>query len=287
MEQHLLTPPAPQDWIGVFDSGLGGLAIVREIAQLIPRERIFYFGDTLHMPYGTRELVEVRALSLTIAGQLLRLPAKIVVVACNTASAAALAALRQTFPGKIFVGMEPAVKPAALNSKTGKIGVLATPATFEGEPFKRLKDMFGRGAEIIAMPCPGLADAIETHGPASQEVTLLLEKFIQPLLPMGIDHLVLGCTHYSLAEPAIRKCAGPEMTIVDPSPAVARRVRQVLSEAGILAGVGEGALQLRVSGDPEAFSRAASRLLGKMVETKHIDFFSETPTSDNVSQSES
>lgn len=272
MKQNLSRPPESSDWIGVFDSGLGGLAVVREIAFTLPDERIFYFGDTRHMPYGTRRLDEIREFSLAIAQRLIHLPAKVIVVACNTASAAALASLREAFPEKMFVGMEPAVKPAALNSKTGVIGVLATPATFGGKPFKRLQELFGCGTEIISRPCPGLADAIETYGPSAPEVAALLDTFITPLLPRGIDHLVLGCTHYSLAEAAIRKCAGPGISIVDPSPAVSRRVRQVLSESGLLAKGGAGTLRACVSGDAEMFSRQASILLQQPIQAGHADF---------------
>lgn len=275
MKQPFLPSPTPEDWIGVFDSGLGGLAIVREIMDLLPEEKLFYFGDTLHMPYGTRGLEDVCALSLRITEHLITLPTKVIVIACNTASAAALATLRKTFPGKLFIGMEPAVKPAALNSISGKVGVLATPATFEGEPFKRLQDNFGRSAEIIPQPCPGLADAIETFGPASAEVATLLEKFIYPLLPTGIDHLVLGCTHYSLAESAIRTCAGPEVRIVDPSPAIAKRVRQVLMESDLCAVAKKGTAHFQVSGDADVFSLAASRLLGKQIRAEHFDFSQE------------
>lgn len=263
--------PDPDHWVAAFDSGAGGLAIARELLKELPEEKLFYFGDTGHMPYGARTLENIRDLSETIALNLLALPAKVIVVACNTASAASLAHLRERFPGRLFVGMEPAVKPAVNGSKNGRIGVLATPATFEGEPFKRLRDQYAADAEIYSRPCPGLAETIERHGPG-KETADLLRTFINPLLEKKIDRLVLACTHYSLVADEIADIAGPAVQVVDPSPAIARRVRQVLGEAG-LERKGKGALTVRVSGDPEAFSIAAARALGQPVAVERADFF--------------
>lgn len=263
----------PQDRIGVFDSGVGGLAVLKELLRELPGERFFYFGDNAHNPYGMRTLENIRDLSVAIAGSLLRLPSKVIVVACNTASAAALAHLRQRFPGRLFVGMEPAVKPAALGSRTGRIGVLATPATFKGEPFRKLRDLFGDNAEIYSQPCPGLADAIEQRGPDHPRVNELLARFIGPLLPRKIDHLVLACTHYSLVAPAISRIAGEGVRIVDPGPAVARQVRRVLEQSSLLSTGGEGELTIRVSGDSGAFSRTASMFLETPVYVERAEFF--------------
>lgn len=261
------------DWIGVFDSGVGGLAVASEIIKLMPGERLFYFADTLRLPYGEKSLDEVRAFAMAAARGLLELPAKAVVVACNTASAAALAEMRRCFPEGIFVGMEPAIKPAVLKSQTRKIGVLATPATFTGIPFKRLEQVFGADAEIIPQPCPGLAEAVERHGPSSMEVRTLAAGFIGPLVACGIDCLVLGCTHYSLAGTVIGAIAGPGVEVVDPSPAVARRVRQVLSASGLLNSGGVGELSFRASGDVCLFSESASLILGRSVKAERADFF--------------
>lgn len=253
------------DSIGVFDSGVGGLSVAGEIRRLMPGENILYYGDTLHMPYGSKPLEEVRKFALNIAGWMLARKVKAVVVACNTASAAALDALRAEWPEAIFVGMVPAIKPAALHSETKRIGVLATRATFQGELFASVVDRFAGDAEVICQPCPGLAECIETHGPEAPELQALLEKFIRPLVERGADQLVLGCTHYALVKDAIARAAGPGATVVDPAPAIARRVRSVLEERGLLSPRARGTTEYFVSGDAEAFSRAARSHAGEDV----------------------
>lgn len=276
-DREPLRPARPDDWLGVFDSGLGGLAIVRHMLFALPAERIFYFGDNLHMPYGPRTPDDIRDLCLRIAGHLFRLPAKVVVIACNTASAAALAFLRERFPDRLFVGMEPAVKPAVSGTDSGKIAVLATPGTVAGEPFRRLRERFGDRAEIFSQPCPGLAEAIERHGPEHPEVEELVGRFVRPLLPEGVDRLVLACTHYSLAIPVFRRVAGDAVWVVDPSPAIAARVLQVVTENGLAAGggPGDGRLTVAASGEVEDFSRTASVFLERAVRAERVDFFGE------------
>ncbi len=256
--------PAPENCVGVFDSGLGGLSIVREILRELPREKVVFFADNLHMPYGPRPLGEVRELSMRIASGLLRIPAKAVVAACNTASAAALKELRLAYPGRLFVGMEPAVKPAAEESRSGRVGVLATGATFQGELFASVVERFAAGVEVVRQPCPGLAECVESHPPGHPALAAMIRRFLRPLLDRGVDQIVLGCTHYPLVKDMIADAAGPGVRVVDPSPAVARRVRQVLAGAGLLAG-GGGGLTLGVSGETEEFSRNASLYLGKEV----------------------
>lgn len=263
----------PGDSIGVFDSGLGGLSIVKEIQRQMPGESVFYFADTLHMPYGPRPLDEVRRFSLSIAEQLLRLPVKAVVVACNTASAAALKPLRRAYPDRIFVGMEPAVKPAAAESKTGVVGVLATQATFQGELFESVVHRFAGDIEVVRQPCPGLAEFIEEHEPGHPALRALLEKYITPLLRRNVDSIVLGCTHYPLVKDAIAEIAGPQVAIVDPSPAVARRCHAVLHEAGLTSRKEAGDVLFTVSGDMEKFSRAAALHLGREVKAERTPFF--------------
>lgn len=258
--------------IGVFDSGMGGLSIVREIMRELPTERIFYFADNLHMPYGPRPLEEVRHFAVNIADRMLRLPVKAVVVACNTASAAALKELRALYPGRIFVGMEPAVKPAARESRTGKVGVLATQATFQGELFESVVDRFAGDVEVVCRPCPGLAEFIENHPPDHPALEGLLRRYIDPLKARGVDHIVLACTHYPLVKNVITQVAGPEICIVDPSPAIARRVRQVLDAAGLLDESGEGSLKVNVSGEMEHFSRSATIHLGREVCAEQCPF---------------
>ncbi len=258
--------------IGIFDSGLGGLSVLRELVRALPNENFVYFADNLHLPYGPRPLEEVRGFAVAIAGRLIEWPAKIVVVACNAASAAALNTLRSVYPGTPFVGMEPAVKPAAAGTRSRKVGVLATKATFQGKLFESVVERFAQGTEVICHACPGLAQFIETHEPGDPELRPMLEGFIRPLVEQGIDRLVLACTHYPLVKEAIQEVAGPNVQVVDPSPAIARRTKQVLEEKGLLSGTGGGETIFLASGDAEAFSRSATRLMGMPVAAARSDF---------------
>ncbi len=223
--------------IGVFDSGVGGLTVLREIRRQLPDEPVIYIADQAHVPYGSRPLEEVRQFSESIARFLINRSCKLVVVACNTASAAALHHLRATFPEIPFVGMEPAVKPAAETTQTGIVGVLATPATFQGTLYASLIERFARGVQIHQDTCSGLVGQIEAGNLDSIETRQILEKAIYPMLAHGVDTIVLGCTHYPFVIPMIEEIAGPQVRVIDPSPAVARQVRRVLSnlsQAGLL-----------------------------------------------------
>lgn len=272
MNVEFIRGAAPESCISVFDSGLGGLSVLREIRRELPGEKLFYFADNAHLPYGPRPLDEVRRFTVAIADRLLRLPSKAMVVACNTASAAALHELRETFPGAHFIGMEPAVKPAVRASRAGKVGVLATQATFQGELFESVVKRFARDATIFRQPCLGLAEFIEMHPPDHPALDSLLRRFIDPLVADGVDTLVLACTHYSLVKGAIARIAGEGVTIIDPSRAIAKRTRQVLDEAGLLSAEGTGGLSLNASGELEAFSRAATRHLGMEVRATAAPF---------------
>lgn len=264
--------PGPEWAVGVFDSGLGGLSVVREIVRELPGERIAYYADTRHMPFGPRPLAEVREIAFAIAERLLAVPSKAVVVACNTASAAALKPLRAAFPGVIFVGMEPAVKPAAIATRSGKVGVLATQAAFQGELFESVVARFAAEVEVVRRPCPGLAEFIENHPPDHPALRPMLEKFILPLVELGVDELVLACTHYPLAKETIKSVCGPDVRVVDPSPAIARRLRQVLADRRLLAPAGAaGSVEFLVTGDPTAFSRQASLFMGGEVRVCSAD----------------
>ncbi len=204
----------------------------------------------------------MRRFSHAIVRHLLAQGVKLVVVACNTASAAALKPLRESFPHIPFVGMEPAVKPAAAVSRTGKVGVLATEATLQGELFASVVERFAHDTQVICQPCPGLAQFIETHPPDHPELPILLKKFVDPLLAQNIDNLVLACTHYPLVLEAIEKAAGPAVRVVDPSPAIARRTRQVLEEKGLLHAGSPAKPQFVVTGDSEAFARVLALVAG-------------------------
>ncbi len=182
---------------------MGGLSVLRPIREIFPNEHILYFADQAHVPYGSRSLAEIRHFSEEITRFLLDQGAKIIVVACNTASAAALSSLRETFPEVAFVGMEPAVKPAALETRSGKVGVLATENTFSSPRYALLMSRFAQDVEVIENPCRGLVSLIEAGDIATGETEALLRRVLDPMLAAGVDTLVLGCTHYPFVRPLI------------------------------------------------------------------------------------
>ena len=255
-------------FVGIFDSGVGGLSVYREVARALPHERILYLADQAHVPYGARSLEEVRELSEGITRYLLTRGAKLVVVACNTASAAALHHLRRVFPGTPFVGMEPAVKPATEKTRSGVIGVIATEATFQGDLFASLIERYAGGVRVIARACPGLVGAVEAGAADTAETKTLLQQCLGPLVAAGIDQLVLGCTHYPFLERAVREIVGPDIAIIDPAPAVARQTARVLALRG-LAGVSAAENHpvtwrqdvFCTTGNPGVFASTASQLL--------------------------
>lgn len=258
--------------IGVFDSGVGGLSVWREIVALLPSEHTIYFADQSHCPYGSRPLLEIRALAEAIVRFLLGQGAKLIVVACNTASTAALYHLRERFDVPI-VGMEPAVKPAAQRTASGKVGVMATPATFEGEPFARLMGRFARDVEVIRQVCPGLVERIEAGQLEGPEVEALLRNCLQPLVDEGVDVLVLGCTHYPFLRPAIEQVVGPGVEVIDPAPAVARQVRRVLARQGLFnPHQGRGRHVFYTSGLAESFLAMLEKLVGQRGEVRRAEW---------------
>jgi len=249
------------DPIGVFDSGVGGLSVLREMRRELPHEHIIYFGDQAHVPYGSKSLLEVRQLSENVTRTLLGKGAKLIVVACNTASAAALHYLRETFPDTPFVGMEPAVKPAAEHTHTGKVGVLATPATFQGELYASVVERFAHGVTLYQDTLPGLVAQIEAGHLKGGKTREILENALKPMLAEGIDTVVLGCTHYPFVIPLIQEIVGPGVQVIDPAPAVARQVRRVLEREGLLrVGDDPGKVEYETSGDPVKFMKMVRRL---------------------------
>jgi glutamate racemase len=250
--------------IGVFDSGVGGLSILREITRLLPRESIRYLADQRWSPYGHLTIEEVRERALEISGRLIELGAKVVVVACNSASAAALYRLREQYPATPFVGLEPAVKPAAFRSQTGVIGVLATSATFQGELFASVVDRHATNVTVIPRVGVGLASLVEQDRSGTPEARELLAEHLQPLLDSGMDTLVLGCTHYPFLIEDIRSVVGDSVDIVDPSPAVARQVATVLKDSGNMAPPESRVrIDYATTADPERFGYMIELLLGE------------------------
>lgn len=252
--------------VAVFDSGVGGLSVLRHLRAILPGESLLYLADQDHAPYGEQTLADVRQRAVAISGALIAAGAKTVVVACNSASAAALHHLRATFPDVPFVGMEPALKPAALSSRRGTVGVLATDATFQGELFASLLDRHARGVAVIARSCPGLAKAVEDHDLADRVVLDLVKSYVLPVVERGADVIVLGCTHYAFLAGVIGEVAGPDVHIIDPAPAVARRVAAVLAEADLAAGPGVGRTGYRTTGSPAVLAAQVQRLLGELPE---------------------
>ena len=208
--------------------------MLRAIHQLMPDEPLLYLADQAHVPYGPRPLEEVRHFSEAITRYLLHQGARLIVVACNTASAAALKYLRSTFPEVPFVGMEPAVKPAAEHTRSGVVGVSGDPATFQGELYASVVERFGQGVKLLQHTCPGLVTQIESGALESDETRRILEEALQPMLEQGIDTVVLGCTHYPFVIPLIQQITGPGVRVIDPAPAVARQVQRLLVAANLL-----------------------------------------------------
>jgi len=263
--------------IGVFDSGVGGLSVLRAIRCRFPGHPILYFADQAHVPYGSRSLSEVRSYSKEITRFLLEQGARLVVVACNTASAAALHDLRQTFDGVPFVGMEPAVKPAAEGTHSGVVGVLATPATFHSDLYSSVVERFAREVKILQDPCPGLVQQIETGDLNSPKTRQILESALKPMLASGADTIVMGCTHYPFVIPLIQEIAGPEVRVIDPAPAVARQVGRMLTARGwVSENATPGAILFFTSGDPQVFTLLLPLLLGEKGEVSQIQWDQES-----------
>lgn len=226
------TPSYPS--IGIFDSGVGGLSVLRAIRQELPCHPVIYLADQAHVPYGVHSKDEVKAYSEGITRFLLEQGAKVIVVACNSASAAALYFLRETFPDVPFVGMEPAVKPAAANTHSGVIGVLATPVTFQGELFASVVERFAKGVTVLKDVCPGLVAQIEQGRLDDPETRVILERALSPMIAQGVDTIVMGCTHYPFVIPQIQQIVGPHVQVIDPAPAVARQTGRLLASCGLL-----------------------------------------------------
>lgn len=213
--------------IGVFDSGVGGLSVLQAIASALPCEQLIYVADTAYAPYGERSDAEIIERSIQITRWLVEQGCKAVVVACNTATAAAIATLRETFDLAI-IGVEPGLKPAVEQSKTGRVGVLATSYTVRSAKFCRLVDTFAQDVQLTISACPGLVETLEKPGEHAQHLQQLLVRYLEPMREQQIDMLVLGCTHYSFLKTAITDYLGPDVSILDTPGAIAREVQRQL-----------------------------------------------------------
>ncbi len=262
--------------IGVFDSGVGGLSVLRAMREQMPAENIIYFGDQGHVPYGPRSMEQIQNFSEGITNFLLQKESKLIVVACNTASAAALKYLREKFSDVTFVGMEPAVKPAAEITRTGKVGVLATPATFQGALYASVVERFGAGVELFQHTCPGLVGQIEKGELQSVATRAILEDALRPMLEKNIDTVVLGCTHYPFVIPLIEDIVGDQVRVIDPAPAVARQVGRLL-DAKSLRNSSEvkGNLQIFTSGTVDVVKSILPKLLNESADVYAVHWISD------------
>ena len=220
--------------VAVFDSGIGGISVLRELVRTLPRENYLYFGDSLHAPYGTKTPQEVISLSLQAADRLLSQGAKALVVACNTATSAAIRTLRKTYPELAIVGTEPAIKPAVERHPGGRILMLATAMTVQEEKFQHLKAQYDDQAQIIPIACSGLMEYVEQGVLRGAEVEGYLLDKLEPYLKVPIDAVVLGCTHYPFLRGAIRRIVGRRPEIIDGSIGIARQLERRLEEQGLL-----------------------------------------------------
>ncbi|KVZ36409.1 glutamate racemase [Burkholderia ubonensis] len=259
----IATTAAADAPVGVFDSGLGGLSVLRAVRAQLPDESFVYVADSRNAPYGPRDEAFITERTLAIGEWLAREGAKALVVACNTATAQSIAAIRERLAIPL-VGVEPGIKPAAALSASGIAGVLATQSTLASARFQALLDRYGAGRRFICQPGHGLVEAVErgdTHSPA---LRALLDGYLQPMLDAGADTLVLGCTHYPFFTETIRDLVGDRLTIVDTSDAIARQLARVLDERGLRAPAGTRAAPPRFcsTSDGRQLRALASTLLG-------------------------
>ena len=247
--------------IGVFDSGVGGLSVLREIQARLPDESLLYVADSGHVPYGEKSPEFIRERSQKIAEFLLGQGAKALVLACNTATAAAVADLRERYPELPIVGMEPAVKPAAAATRSGVVGVLATTGTLKSAKFAALLDRFASDVRVITQPCPGLVEQIEAGELDAPRTRELLRGWVEPLLAEGCDTLILGCTHYPFIKPLLRELVPQSISLVDTGAAVARHLQSLLEQRH-LRGTGPAqGTRVWCSGDAAAMQAVLPKLL--------------------------
>lgn len=251
--------------IGIFDSGVGGLAVLRELRRLLPHEDLVYFADTAYFPYGPRPREEIRERADAITRILLDRRAKLIVIACNTATSAAVAELRARYAVPI-VSIEPALKPAAERTSTGVVALLVTPGTARGAKLADLIDRHGRGVDVRVIEAPGLAEQVEAGAVDDVRTIDMVRTFSRAARAAGADVLALGCTHYAFLRRAFERELGPRAAVLEPSEAVARQTVRVLDERGLRSDERvTGAIEYICSGDPQAFERVRAVVMGEGV----------------------
>ena len=245
--------------VGIFDSGAGGLSVFREIRKLLPEERYIYYSDNAHCPYGEKGREYIIDRSREITRFLLDKGCEIIVVACNTATAAAISTLREEFPVR-FIGMEPAIKPAAQATKTGVVGVLATAGTLKATKYLDTREKWAQNVKIVEHIGQGFVELVENGILTGTEAESVVEKSVRPLIEAGADTIVLGCTHYPFLSETIIKTAGQPITLIDPAPAVARHLLEVMQEKNLVKRDGFS-MVLHSSGDKTTLQKTYGNLL--------------------------
>ena len=246
--------------IVVFDSGVGGISVLRHLRRILPKENFLYFGDDANAPYGTRSTGQVQELTMAAVERLLQEnPVKALVIACNTATSAAIGLLRQKYPDLIVIGIEPALKPAADRFPGGTIGVLATPVTLNEEKFRQLSDHYAQHCTVVKLPAPGLSELVEHGKGDSEEAEALLRPLLTPWIGK-LDALVLGCTHYPFAAAAIRRILGNDVLLLDGGEGTARETKRRLEKAGLLQEA-DGHITIENSLDDPALLELSRKLL--------------------------
>lgn len=260
----MTSPPAADDTIGVFDSGVGGLSVLRALHARLPHARLHYVADSLHAPYGDRSADDVTDRSQRLTQHLLDAGAKMIVVACNTATTVAIRALRSRWPEVPFVGVEPGIKPAVASSRNGRIGVLATSRTIGSERLRSLVSEHASHCTVVLQPCPGLADAIEGGDAGAELVDQLLQRYCEPLRASQVDTVVLGCTHYPFVAGRVQSIMGPEVLLIDTADAVAQRAQSLWPAAAAKA-ARVAPPKLETTGDPAVLTALARRWIDPSV----------------------
>ncbi len=268
--------PSVRREIGVFDSGVGGFTVLRELHALLPTTRLRYLADAAYAPYGNRSADEIRARSFAISQHLIEQGAQLIVIACNTATAHAIEALRARWPDLPFVGTEPGIKPAVLASRNGRIGLLATPATATSARLRALIDRHASGRDVVVQGCAGVVDRIEAGDLGSVELQRLVEVCCAPLRAAGVDTALLGCTHYPLIEPLWQAALGPDVRLLRIETAVARRAAELWTPAP----GDQPGLHIETSGDPAALQRWLAAVLG----WQHVPVSAWRPANNNGQQ---